>query len=102
MDSRVSTLPTSETVHPRELEIRALGAMEAEVAKSGAGIAPLIKARTQEAASVLRQIAHWIVGDVPPPLAMTDPARYRKLARLRSEIILRGYYDYFRRIVEST
>ena len=98
----MSTLPTSETVHPREFEIRALGAMEAEVANSGGGIAPLIKARTPEAGATLRVIARWIVGDVPAPLAMTDPARYRKLARLRAEIILRGYYDYFHRIMEST
>jgi hypothetical protein len=94
-------LPTSETVHPREFEIHALGAMEAELANSGAGIAPLIKARTPEAAATLRVIARWVVGDVPAPLAMTDPSRYRKLARLRAEIILRGYYDYFHRIVES-
>jgi len=46
-------------------------------------------------------IARWIVEDVPPSVAMTDPARYRKLARLPTEIILRGYYEYLRRIVES-
>ena len=75
--------------------------MEAEVAGSGSGIAPLIRARTAEAAAILRQIASWIAGDVPASLAMTDPARYRKLARLRAEIILRGYHPYFLRIVES-
>ena len=75
--------------------------MEAEVADSGTGIAPLIKARTPEACATLRVIARWIVNDVPPALAMTDPARYRKLARLRAEIILRGYYDYFHRIAEG-
>lgn len=95
----VLTASTSQT-HPRELEIQALGAMEAEAAQCGTGIAPLIKARSPEAAAILRQIARWIASDVPAPLAMTDPARYRKLARLRSEIILRGYYDYFHRIAE--
>ena len=39
--------------------------------------------------------------DVPAALAMTDPARYRKLARLRAEIILRGYYEYFHRLAET-
>ena len=28
---------------------------------------------------------------------MTDPSRYRMLCRLRMEIILRGYYDSFRK-----
>jgi hypothetical protein len=32
---------------------------------------------------------------------MTDPARYRKLARLRTEVILRGYYDYFKGLAEA-
>lgn len=90
-----------QTIHPRELEIHALDAMEAEVETSGAGIAPLIKARTPEAAATLRQIARWIAGDVPAALAMTDPARYRKLTRLRAEIILRGYYEYFHRLSET-
>jgi len=75
--------------------------MEAEVALVGSGIATLIKARTPEAVATLGVIARWIVEDVPPSVAMTDPARYRKLARLRTEIILRGYYEYLRRIVES-
>ena len=91
----------TETLHPREAEIRALEAMESEVAECGAGIARLIKARTPEARQVLREIARTIVGDVPAQLAMTDPARYRKLARLRTEVILRGYHDYFRCIAES-
>ena len=90
-----------ETLHPREAEIRAIEAMEAEVAECGAGIAPLIKARTSEARQILRELARMIADDVPAQLAMTDPARYRKLARLRTEIILRGYHDYFRRLAES-
>ena len=94
-------MPSVETLHPREAEIRALEAMEAEVAECGTGIAPLIKARTPEARQILREIARMIVGDVPAQLAMTNPARYRKLARLRTEIILRGYYEYFRPIAES-
>ena len=93
--------PSVETLHPREAEIRALEAMEAEVAECGAGIAPLIKAGTPEARQILREIARTIAGDVPAQLAMTDPARYRKLARLRTEVILRGYHDYFRRIAGS-
>lgn len=83
-------MPPLETLHPRELEIRALAAMEAEVAQCGAGIAILVKARTPEASGILREIARTVVGDVPVQLAMTDPARYRKLSRLRMEIILRG------------
>ena len=94
-------MPSVETLHPREAEIRALEAMEAEVAENGTGIALLIKAGTPEARQILREIARTIAGDVPAQLAMTDPARYRKLARLRTEIILRGYHNYFRRIVES-
>ena len=94
-------MPSVETLHPREAEIRALEAMEAEVAECGAGIAPLIKARTPEARQILREIARTIAGDVAAQMAMTDPARYRKLARLRTEVILRGYHDYFQRIAES-
>ena len=94
-------MPSVETLHPREAEIRALEAMEAEVKECGAGIAPLIKARTPEARQILREIARTVAGDVSAQLAMTDPARYRKLTRLRTEIILRGYHDYFRRIAES-
>jgi hypothetical protein len=94
-------MPIVETLHPREAEIRALEAMEAEVAESGAGIAPLIKSRTPAATQVLREIARIVAGDVPPQLAMTDPARYRKLARLRTEVILRGYYDYFKGLAEA-
>ena len=94
-------MPSIQTLHPREAEIRALEAMEAEVAENGAGIARLIKARTPEAQQILREIARMIVGDVPAELAMTDAARYRKLARLRTEIILRGYHDYFRPIAGS-
>ncbi len=75
--------------------------MESEVAQSGTGIAALIKARTPEARAVLREIARTVVGDVPAQLAMTDPARYRKLSRLRMEIILRGYYDYLERVSET-
>ena len=94
-------VPSVETLHPRELEIRALEAMEAEVAECGAGIARLIKARTLESKQILRELARLIVGDVPPRLAMTDSARYRKLARLRTEMILRGYHDYFQQIALS-
>ena len=38
--------------------------------------------------------------DIAPLLAMTDPARYRKLARLRTEIILRGYHVYFSQLLD--
>ena len=69
-----------ETLHPREAEIRAIEAMEAEVAECGAGIAPLIKARTPKTRQILRELARLLVGDVSAPLAMTDPARYRKSA----------------------
>ena len=56
--------------------------MEAGVAECGAGIAPLIKARTPEARQILRELGRTIIGDVPAQLAMTDPALYRKLASL--------------------
>ncbi len=90
--------PSPHHLHPREVEIRALSAMEAEVRAAGSGVPPLIKGRTAEDRQVLQHIAQIIVADVPPPLAMTDPARYRKLARLRAELILRGYHSYFQQL----
>src|SRR5438552_1920297 len=106
MTSSSSILPAMHTtalrgndrLHPREAEIRAIEAMEAEIAEPGAGVATLIKVRTPEATQVLREIGRLVAGDVPPQLAMTDAVRYRKLARMRTEIILRGYYDFFRRL----
>ena len=92
---------TTRPLHPREAEIRADEAMDAEVAESGAGIPPLIKARTDESRQVLFEIARLVVGDVPATLAMTDAARYRRLTRLRTELILRGYHDYFKRLTEA-
>ena len=90
--------PSPHHLHPREVEIRALTAMESEVRAAGSGVPPLIKSQAAEDHQVLQHIAQIIVTDVPPPLAMTDPARYRKLARLRAEMILRGFYSYFHQL----
>lgn len=84
-------------LHPREAEIRATEAMEAEIAESGTGIPPLMMERTPENQQVLASIGKFLTEDIPPVLAMTDPSRYRMLCRLRMEIILRGYYDSFRK-----
>ena len=83
----------------REAEIRALEAMDAEVREGGSGFPPLMKSRTEEDRQILFQIAQIIVKDISPQLAMTDPARYRKLTRLRTEIILRGYHGYFHQLL---
>jgi hypothetical protein len=88
-------------LHPREAEIRATEAMEAEIQQSGTGIPPLMMDRTPENRQVLAQIGKFLTEDIPPVLAMTDPARYRMLCRLRMEIILRGYYDSFRKTVKD-
>lgn len=82
-------------LHPREIEIRALAAMEAEVHEAGGGIPPLMKSKSAEDRAVLREVGRIVGHDVEPRLAMTDPARYRKLVRLRMELILRGYHGYF-------
>ena len=69
--------------------------MEAEVGLFGSGILPLILNRSAENRQVLQHIGATVRHDVPPDLAMTDPARYRKLTRLRSELILRGCFGVF-------
>ena len=73
--------------------------MEAEVREGGSGFPPLMKSNVEEDRRVLFQIAQIIVEDIPPQLAMTDPARYRKLTRLRTEVILRGYHGYFHQLL---
>ncbi len=92
MPQPLSDLP----LHPREAEIRATEAMEAEIAQSGAGLPPLMMERTPENLQVLARIGKFLTEEIPPVLAMTDPARYRMLCRLKMEMILRGYYDSFR------
>ena len=83
----------------REVEIRALEAMDAEVRESGSGVPPLMKSTTEEDRRILLHIAGLSVKDIAPQLAMTDPAHYRKLVRLRTEIILRGYHGYFHQLL---
>lgn len=96
----ISTSP-GQVLHPREIEIRALSAMAAEVREAGAGLPPLIKSNAVEDRQVLQHIAQLITGDVAPQLAMTDPARYRQLSRLRTEIILRGYHSYLHQLAAA-
>ena len=96
------SIPSQHHLHPREVEIRALSAMEAEVREAGAGVPPLIKSQAAEGRQVLQHIARLIVADVPPDLAMTDPARYRKLSRLRAELILRGYHSFFQQLTPAS
>ena len=90
------SIPSQHRLHPREVEIRALSAMEAEVREAGLGVPPLIKSQAAEDRQVLQHIAQLVVADLPAELAMTDPSRFRKLARLRTELILRGYHSYLR------
>ena len=91
--------PPHAVLTAREIEIRALEAMDAEVRESGSGVPPLMKSTTEEDRRILLHIAGIIVEDIAPLLAMTDPARYRKVARLRAEIILRGYHGYFHQLL---
>lgn len=76
--------------------------MESEVRASGSGVPPLIKSQQAEDRQVLQHIAQLIVSDAPPTLAMTDPARYRQLARLRAELILRGYHGFFQQATPAS
>lgn len=93
MPQLLSNLP----LHPREAEIRATEAMEAEIAQSGSGIPPLMMHRSPANLQVLARIGKFLLEDIPPVRAMTAPARYRMLCRPKMETILRGYYDSFRR-----
>ncbi len=93
---------SQNALHPRELEIRAVSAMESEVRKTGSGLPPLIKSQAAEDRLVLQHVAQMVVEDVAPDLAMTDPARYRKLSRLRTEIILRGYHGYLQQLTRAS
>ena len=99
MRSMFATQPDA-VLTAREVEIRALEAMDAEVRESGSGFPPLMKSKAGEDRQILCHIAGIIGEDIAPQLAMTDPARYRKLARLRTEIILRGFYVYFSQLLD--
>lgn len=101
MERMIST-SSGPALHPREIEIRAVSAMAAEVREAGTGLPPLMKSDAGPDREVLHHIAQLIVGDVAPQLAMTDPARYRQLSRLRTELILRGYYPYLQQLAATT
>ena len=59
------------------------------------GIATLLFHPSTESAETLAAIRDFVLRDIDPDIAMSDPALYRKLSRLRTEMILRGWYRYF-------
>jgi hypothetical protein len=80
----------SSTLPLREVESRAVEAMEAEAKRNGAGIPPLMINKSDENRQVLHWIGHFLTEEISTRLAMTDPDRYRQYCRLRMEMILRG------------
>jgi hypothetical protein len=85
----------SPSQSPRETELKMLEALEESVSGSG-GIADLILHPSVENNQTLLAVRDFLLSDINPDLAMTDPALYRKLCRLRMEMILRGWYHYFK------
>ena len=69
--------------------------LEQTLSGSG-GIAELILHPSVENNETLLAVRDFLLSDTNPDLAMTDPALYRKLCRLRMEMILRGWYHYFK------
>lgn len=68
-----------------------------EQSLSGArGIADLILQPSVENNETLAAIRNFILSDVHPDIAMTDPSLYRKLSRLRMEMTLRGWHHFFK------
>jgi hypothetical protein len=80
---------------PRQTELDLIGVLEESLLGSG-GIAELILHPSSENNEMLLAIRDFILSDVPPDIAMTDPALYRKLSRLRMEMTLRGWHHYFK------
>ena len=96
--------PTSENLQapitraqrsPRQIELDMREVLENSLTGTG-GIAGLLLRRTDENTATLQAIRKFILEDVSPDIAMTDPALYRKLSRLRMEMILRGWHHYFK------
>ncbi len=85
----------------REVELDALEAIEQTVSGLG-GVAELVLHRSVENNRTLCAIRDFILTDPEPDVAMTDPALYRKLCRLRMEMILRGWYGFFKGGQSST
>jgi len=56
----------------------------------------LILHSSAENNELLVSIRDFVLSDVPTDIAMTDPALYRKLSRLRMEMILRGWHHFFK------
>jgi len=79
---------------PRQIELDVIDVLEKSLGGSG-GIADLILHRSDQNNETLRAIRDFLLSDVPADIAMTDPALYRKLSRLRAEMILRGWYHFF-------
>lgn len=69
--------------------------MEQTVSASG-GIAELILQPTAENNQTMLALRDFLLSDIDPDVAMTDPSLYRKLSRLRTEMILRGWHHYFK------
>ena len=95
------TAPSSNTVStagsarsPRQIELDMMEVMEQSLSATK-GIAELILDPTAENRETLLAIRDFMLSEVDPDLAMTDPARYRKLSRLKMEMTLRGWRRYF-------
>ena len=80
---------------PREIELEMLEIIEQTLLGSR-GIAALILRPSAKNNEMLAAIRCFVLEDVHPDIAMTDPALYRKLSRLRMELILRGWHHFFK------
>jgi hypothetical protein len=79
---------------PRQIELDMIETMEQSLSASK-GIAELILNPTAENRETILAIREFMLIEIDPDLAMTDPARYRKLSRLKMEMTLRGWRRYF-------
>jgi hypothetical protein len=79
----------------REVELDALEAMEQTLSGRG-GVADLLLHPSVENNRTIAAVRDFVLSDLRPDIAMTDPALYRKLCRLRMEMILRGWYHFFK------
>jgi len=78
----------------RQLEIDVLTTAEKAVATTGV-LGELIIHRTPENTELLLGLKKFVLTDVDPSLAMTDPALFMKISRLRAEMTIRGWRRFF-------
>jgi hypothetical protein len=78
----------------RQLEIDVLATAEQAAAEVGI-IGALIIHPTPENEELLLGLRDFVLTDVDPALAMSDPSLYLKKSRLRAELTIRGFRKYF-------